>query len=320
MKKNNPGILLVNLGTPDAPTRPAIKRYLRQFLSDKRVINIPKFIWWPVLNFIVLPFRSIHLSKMYRSIWRKEGSPLMVYSKNQRDALASVVNLPVEIGMSYGNPSIKHSIDKLIAQKINRLIVLPLYPQFSSATVAAVWDGICKVFKNYKSLPDICFIRDYAEHPAYINALKICVKRSFKKYGKPDLLVISYHGIPKRLVNEGDDYYQRCLDTTNALVQALGLNDKQFIFTFQSRFGYEPWLTPYTDTTIKSLPSKGIKYIQVISPGFSSDCLETLEELNSRNRNYFINAGGERFEYIPALNTENTHIDMMYQLVSEFLY
>ncbi|MBK4775811.1 ferrochelatase [Candidatus Pantoea edessiphila] len=319
MKTSKAGVLLVNLGSPDAPTRKAIKRYLRQFLSDKRIIDIPAWIWWPILNSIVLPFRSIYLSKMYSSIWRKEGSPLMIYSKNQRDALAAMLNLPVEIGMNYGNPSIKSSIDKLMLQGINRLIVLPLYPQFSSATVASVWDSLYKVFKNYKSLPNICFIRDYADHPAYINALKICINRSFKKHGKPDLLLISYHGIPKRLVNEGDDYFQRCLDTTNALVKELKLKENQFTLAFQSRFGYEPWLTPYIDKIIQTLPAKGIKYIHVISPGFSCDCLETLEELDSRNRNDFIKAGGQRFEYIPALNAENTHIDMMCQLIDKFL-
>ncbi|PPI88414.1 ferrochelatase [Candidatus Pantoea edessiphila] len=319
MSKINPGVLLVNLGTPDCPTRSAIRRYLRQFLSDKRVINIPYLIWWPILNGIILPLRSIYLSKMYISIWRNEGSPLLINTKHQRDALELALNIPVEIGMNYGNPSIKNSVYKLIKKGINRLIVLPLYPQFSSATVAAVWDNLSKVFKNYKSLPDICFIRDYADHPAYINALKICVERSFKQHGKPDILVVSYHGIPQRLVAEGDDYHQRCLDTTNALIKELGLTNKQFIITFQSRFGYEPWLTPYTDKTIQSLPSKGIKYIQVISPGFSSDCLETLEELDSRNRNFFMNSGGERFEYIPALNAESAHIDMMCQLVNQFL-
>ncbi|MXP51353.1 ferrochelatase [Pantoea sp. SoEX] len=319
MRKSNPGILLVNLGTPDAPTRKAIRRYLRQFLSDKRVINIPTWIWWPILNGIILPFRSIYLSKMYSSIWTKKGSPLLIYSQHQRDALASALQLPVEIGMSYGNPSIKYSIDQLIKQGINRLVVLPLYPQFSSATVASVWDSLYKVFKNYKSLPDIYFIRDYADHPAYINALKICINQSFKEHGKPDLLLISYHGIPKRLVNEGDDYFQRCLDTTKILAKEFSLNDSQFKISFQSRFGYEPWLTPYTDEIIKLLPSKGIKHVQVIGPGFACDCLETLEELDNRYRNYFINAGGEKFEYIPALNAEKTHIDMMCQLVNRFL-
>ncbi|PPI86317.1 ferrochelatase [Candidatus Pantoea edessiphila] len=319
MIKKKSGILLANLGTPDAPTKSAIKRYLRQFLSDKRVINMPTWIWWPILNLIILPVRSISLSKMYVSIWKEEGSPLMINSQKQRNALSSRLNIPVEIGMSYGNPSIKYSVDKLMTKGIDRIIILPLYPQFSSATVAAVWDSLCKVFTKYKSIPDICFIRDYADHPAYINALKICVKRSFEKNGIPDLLVISYHGIPKRLVNEGDDYLNRCLDTTNALTKELGLNNEQFILTFQSRFGYEPWLTPYTDHIIKELPSKGIKHIQVISPGFASDCLETLEELDSRNRDYFMNSGGERFEYIPALNDEESHIDMMCQLINKFL-
>ncbi|AUY24495.1 MULTISPECIES: ferrochelatase [Mixta] len=316
MRQDKPGVLLVNLGTPDAPTTPAVKRYLKQFLSDKRVVDTPRWLWWPILNGIILPIRSPRVSKLYASVWMEEGSPLLVYSKRQRDALAAQLDIPVELGMSYGNPSLKSAMDSLMAQGVTRLIVLPLYPQFSCSTVAAVWDGLSSVFAGYRSMPDVHFIRDYAEHPAYIAALKASVERSFAKNGKPDLLVLSFHGIPQRFANEGDDYPQRCRDTTDALTRALGLSENEVMMTFQSRFGREPWLTPYTDETLRGLPAKGVRHIQIMSPGFSADCLETLEEINEQNREFFLHAGGEKFEYIPALNDDKEHIAMMLALVN----
>ncbi|MDU4094378.1 MAG: ferrochelatase, partial [Pantoea sp.] len=258
MRQDKPGVLLVNLGTPDAPTTPAVKRYLKQFLSDKRVVDTPRWLWWPILNGVILPIRSPRVAKLYASVWMEEGSPLMVFSKRQRDALAARLDIPVELGMSYGNPSLKSAMDSLMAQGVTRLIVLPLYPQFSCSTVAAVWDGLTSVFAGYRSMPSVHFIRDYAEHPAYIAALKASVERSFAQHGKPDLLVMSYHGIPQRFANEGDDYPQRCRDTTEALTRALGLSDTEVMMTFQSRFGREPWLTPYTDETMRGLPAKGV--------------------------------------------------------------
>lgn len=206
MRQDKPGVLLVNLGTPDAPTTPAVKRYLKQFLSDRRVVDTPRWLWWPILNIGILPLRSPRVAKLYASVWMDEGSPLMVYSQRQKAALAARLDMPVELGMSYGNPSLKSAIDSLMQQGVNRLIVLPLYPQFSCSTVAAVWDGITDVFAGYRSLPTVQFIRDYAEHPAYIAALKASVERSFAQHGKPDLLVTSFHGIPQRFADEGDDY------------------------------------------------------------------------------------------------------------------
>ena len=316
MKQEKHGVLLVNLGTPDAPTSSAVKRYLKEFLSDDRVVDTAPLIWWPILNGIILPIRSPRVSKLYASVWMEEGSPLLVYSKRQRDALAAQLDIPVELGMSYGNPSLKSAMDSLMAQGVTRLIVLPLYPQFSCSTVAAVWDGLSSVFAGYRSMPDVHFIRDYAEHPAYIAALKASVERSFAKNGKPDLLVLSFHGIPQRFANEGDDYPQRCRDTTDALTRALGLSENEVMMTFQSRFGREPWLTPYTDETLRGLPAKGVRHIQIMSPGFSADCLETLEEINEQNREFFLHAGGEKFEYIPALNDDKEHIAMMLALVN----
>ncbi|CAO97510.1 ferrochelatase [Erwinia tasmaniensis] len=318
MRQDKPGVLLVNLGTPDAPTTSAVKRYLKQFLSDKRVVDAPRWLWWPLLNFGILPIRSPRVSKLYASVWMDEGSPLMVYSQRQRNALAARLDMPVALGMSYGNPSLKSAIDSLMAEGVTRLIVLPLYPQFSCSTVAAVWDGITQVFAGYRSLPSVHFIRDYAQHPAYIAALKASVERSFAQHGKPDLLVTSFHGIPQRFADEGDDYPQRCYETFEALKASLGLGDDEAMLTFQSRFGREPWLMPYTDKTMESLPGKGVKHVQIMSPGFASDCLETLEEIDGENREIFLHAGGTRFEYIPALNDDEAHITMMLELVNQY--
>ncbi len=316
MRQDKPGVLLVNLGTPDEPTAPAVKRFLRQFLSDPRVVDTPRWLWWPILHGVILPLRSPRVAKLYTSVWMPEGSPLMVYSKRQRDALAACVDMPVALGMSYGDPGLQGAVDSLMQQGVTRLIVLPLYPQFSCSTVASVWDGLAAIFAGYRSLPEVHFIRDYAEHPAYIAALKASVERSFAQHGKPDLLVMSFHGIPQRFVREGDDYPQRCRDTAAALTTALGLNSGEVMMTFQSRFGREPWLTPYTDQTLRGLPAKGVKHIQIMSPGFSADCLETLEEINKQNREFFLHAGGQQFEYIPALNDDESHITMMVQLVN----
>lgn len=318
MRQDKPGVLLVNLGTPDAPTSSAVKRYLKQFLSDRRVVDTPRWLWWPILNGVVLPFRSPRVAKLYASVWMDEGSPLLVYSKRQRDALAARLDMPVALGMSYGNPSLKSAVDSLLQQGVTRLIVLPLYPQFSCSTVASVWDGLSQIFAGYRSLPDVEFIRDYAEHPAYIAALKASVEKSFATHGKPDLLVMSFHGIPQRFANEGDDYPLRCEDTFNALTAALELQPGEAMMTFQSRFGREPWLQPYTDETLQGLPAKGVKHIQVMSPGFSADCLETLEEISEQNCEFFLHAGGEKFAYIPALNDDALHIEMMVQLVNQY--
>lgn len=319
MRFEKTGILLVNLGTPDAPTASAVKRYLRQFLSDKRVVDTSPLLWWPLLRGVILPLRSPRVAKLYQSIWMEEGSPLLVYSRRQQQALsARLHDMPVVLGMSYGKPSLDSAVDGLIESGVTNIIVLPLYPQFSCSTVAAVWDELARILTRYRRVPGINFIRDYADHPAYINALAGTVRHSFAQHGEPDLLLMSYHGIPQRYADEGDDYPQRCRDTTRELVGALEIDPEKTMMTFQSRFGREPWLTPYTDETLKMLPQKGIKHIQVMCPGFAADCLETLEEIAEQNREIFLEAGGEKYEYIPALNDDAAHIEMMVQLVSRY--
>ncbi|EMS7097538.1 TPA: ferrochelatase [Yersinia enterocolitica] len=317
MKQSKLGVLMVNLGTPDAPTPQAVKRYLAEFLSDRRVVDTSPWLWWPLLRGVILPIRAPRVAKLYQSVWMEEGSPLLVYSRRQQKALAACMpDIPVELGMSYGSPNLPGAIDKLLAQGVTKLVVLPLYPQYSCSTSAAVWDAVARILKGYRCLPSISFIRDYAEHPAYISALKQSVENSFVQHGKPDRLVLSFHGIPKRYAQLGDDYPQRCEETSRALRAEIALPAEQIMMTYQSRFGREPWLTPYTDETLKSLPSQGVKHIQLICPGFSADCLETLEEIKEQNREIFLHAGGEKFEYIPALNDDKAHIDLLEQLVS----
>ncbi len=319
MHQTKTGILLANLGTPDAPTPGAVKRYLRQFLSDKRVVDTSRLLWWPLLRGVILPIRSPRVAKLYQSVWMEEGSPLMVYSRRQQQALAArLPDTPVALGMSYGSPSLASAVDDLLAQGVEHIVVLPLYPQYSCSTVAAVWDELARILAKKRAIPGISFIRDYAEHPDYIHALAASVRASFAVHGEPDLLLLSYHGIPQRYANQGDDYPQRCRDMTRELVSALGLPPERVMMTFQSRFGREPWLTPYTDETLKMLGEKGTKHIQVLCPGFAADCLETLEEIAVQNREIFLEAGGKQYEYIPALNADAAHIEMMVNLTAPY--
>ena len=319
MHQTKTGILLANLGTPDAPTPGAVKRYLRQFLSDKRVVDTSRLLWWPLLRGVIVPIRSPRVAKLYQSVWMEEGSPLMVYSRRQQQALAArLPDTPVALGMSDGSPSLASAVDDLLAQGVEHIVVLPLYPQYSCSTVAAVWDELARILAKKRAIPGISFIRDYAEHPDYIHALAASVRASFAVHGEPDLLLLSYHGIPQRYANQGDDYPQRCRDTTRELVSALGLPPERVMMTFQSRFGREPWLTPYTDETLKMLGEKGTKHIQVLCPGFAADCLETLEEIAVQNREIFLEAGGKQYEYIPALNADAAHIEMMVNLTAPY--
>ena len=319
MSQTKAGILLANLGTPEAPTPEAVKRYLRQFLSDQRVVDTSRLLWWPLLRGVILPIRSPRVAKLYQSVWMEEGSPLMVYSRRQQAALAArLPDVPVALGMSYGSPSLASAVEELQSQGVEHIVVLPLYPQYSCSTVAAVWDELARILAPKRHNPGISFIRDYADDPAYINALANSVRASFARHGEPDLLLLSYHGIPQRYADQGDDYPQRCRDTTRELVSALELPPEKVMMTFQSRFGREPWLTPYTDETMKMLGEKGVKHIQVMSPGFAADCLETLEEIAVQNREFFLEAGGEKYEYIPALNDSPDHIEMMVSLTEKY--
>lgn len=319
MRQTKTGILLANLGTPDAPTPEAVKRYLRQFLSDPRVVDTSPALWWPLLRGVILPLRAPRVAKLYQSIWMEDGSPLMVYSKAQQQALAQrLPDTPVALGMSYGSPSLESAVDELLASGVEHMVVLPLYPQYSCSTVAAVWDELARILARKRGIPGVSFIRDYADDSSYIDALAKSARDSFAQHGEPDLLLLSYHGIPQRYADEGDDYPQRCRDTTRELVSALGLPPEKVMMTFQSRFGRRPRLTPYTDETLKMLAEKGTRHIQVMCPGFAADCLETLEEIAVQNREIFLEAGGKQYEYIPALNATPEHIEMMVKLTAAY--
>lgn len=308
------GVLLVNLGTPDAATAPAVKRFLSQFLHDHRVVDMTRWLWCPLLHGVILPIRAPKVAKLYQSVWMEGGSPLMVYSRKQAEKLQAKLEMPVELGMTYGNPSLKTGLQALLDQGVEDVIVLPLYPQYSGTTTAAVSDGLTKAFKQLPVMPGFHFIRDYYHHPLYIKALAASVKRSWQENGKGDYLLCSYHGIPKRFADNGDVYPQHCEQTTELLARELGLTSEQMGMTYQSRFGREEWLQPYTDKTLETLPGKGIKKLDIIAPAFSVDCLETLEEISEQCQEIFLEHGGESFTYIPCLNDDDLHIDLMVEL------
>lgn len=313
--KKKLGVLLANLGTPDEPTPKAVKRFLSQFLHDHRVVDLTRWIWCPLLHGVILPLRSPRVAKLYQSVWMDEGSPLLVYSKRQQEKLQQRLDYPVELGMTYGNPSLLSGVQALRDQGVEKIIVLPLYPQYSATTTAAVFDGLAKAMKTQRVLPEIDFITDYHDHPLYILALADKVRSSWSEKGQGDVLICSYHGIPKRYADNGDIYPQHCQQTTHLLAQELGLSDQQVMMTYQSQFGKEEWLQPYTDKTMQALPSQGMKKIDILCPAFSVDCLETLEEISEENKHLFLEAGGEAFNYIACLNDSDLHIEMMVDLI-----
>ena len=316
------GILLTNLGTPDEPTAKAVKPYLREFLSDPRVIEIPKLLWQIILRGIILQIRPRRSAKIYSTVWTNEGSPLLAIAKKQLDLVrknlkSSHSNSVVELAMRYGNPSIESALLKLKQQKIRRLLVLPLYPQYCAATTASTFDKVTNILQKWRWIPELRFINQYFEEENYIMALSKSIEDFWKKNGKPQKTIFSYHGIPKKYHIKGDPYHCFCLKTSRLVKEYLNLSDDDVMTTFQSRFGRAEWLQPYTSQTLIELPSKGIKDVHIISPGFSPDCLETLEELEEENREYFVKAGGEKYKYIPCLNDDPLHISMMVNLIQK---
>lgn len=321
------GILLVNLGTPDAPTPKALKRYLKEFLSDPRVVEFPRALWWLVLNGIILQFRPKRSAEAYSTVFTEQGSPLLLYTRQQAEAVRAKLinenpnksNLVVEFAMRYGQPSVRNVMQNMFEQGVGRLLVLPLYPQYSASTSASVFDAVAKDFLQRRLIPDLRFIGSYYQHPAFIRAAANHIRHYWQQHGRADKLLFSYHGIPQRYADNGDPYYYQCQETSRLLAEALQLQPEQYLTTFQSRFGREEWLKPYTDATLKSLPANGVKSVQVFCPGFSADCLETLEEIGVENRDYFLEAGGQRYDYISALNAEPEHIEALCQLINEQL-
>jgi ferrochelatase len=322
--ENKLGVLLVNLGTPDAPTPAAVRRFLAQFLSDSRVVEIPKLLWLPILYGIVLNVRPRKSAHAYAEIWTTQGSPLMVESKALTDALRTQLehihgpNISVALGMTYGNPSIPDALRSLRDQGVNRLIVLPLYPQYSGTTTGAVFDQVTRELQTWRAVPSLQFIADYHDNKNFIVALALSVREHWHTRERSHLF-FSFHGIPQRCVDKGDPYYQHCKRTAELTAAQLGLQADEWTLAFQSRFGAEKWLQPYTEVTLADYAKRGPKKLTVLCPAFATDCLETLEEIALRNRADFLAAGGESFDYVPCLNARPSHIDALSTLLQRHL-
>ena len=319
------GILITNLGTPDAANKKALKKYLKQFLSDPRLVesNFPRWVWLLILNLVILNVRPAKSAQAYAKVWGQfgEGSPLLDISLKQLSGLKTLLENrfegPVEcaLGMRYGNPSIESALNELKQKNVRRLLVVPLYPQYSATTTASTFDEVTRVLQSWRWIPELRFVNHYHKNKMYINALVSSIQDHWKKHGKPEKLILSYHGIPKRYLLNGDPYHCECHVTSRLVVEQLGLNESDYMICFQSIFGREEWLKPYLADTLKSLPSDGVKNVQIICPGFSADCLETLEEIEEENRDYFIEAGGEKFSYIPALNACSDHLNALESII-----
>lgn len=319
------GVLITNLGTPSAANTSALRTYLGQFLADPRVVELPRWLWRCILHGIILRVRPKRSAIAYRGVWTNDGSPLMVNTQAQHQALAKQLQqsygdaLIVKFAMRYGEPAIDKVIDHMLSLNVSKLLVLPLYPQYCAATTGSTFDMLAADFTRRRWLPELRFINHYHDFPNYIEALAETVRTHWRNHGRANKLVMSYHGIPLRYLHKGDPYHCECYKTSRLLAENLGLREDEYIITFQSRFGREQWLQPYTDETLKKLPSQGVKSVQLICPGFSADCLETIEEIDVENRQYFLDHGGEQFDYIPALNAQEIHIKMLSTLVQKNL-
>ena len=308
------GILVTNLGTPDAPTPAALRKYLAEFLSDPRVIEAPRLLWWPILHGVILRLRPRRSAKAYRKVWTEAGSPLLVISEKQCAAIRSVLvadaeaSFRIELGMRYGNPSIRSALEKLRSYNINKLLILPLYPQYSAATTASTFDAVADVLKTWRRIPQLRMITGYHDDPGYIDALAESIRNHWEQSGEPDKLLFSFHGLPSAYVLAGDPYSDECHVTARLVARELDLPEDLWEVSFQSRFGPREWLQPYTDKLLQQWGKAGIDHVQVICPGFAADCLETLEEIQLQNRDFFLSAGGKTFSYIPALNDRPRHI------------
>lgn len=317
-------IVLANLGTPDAPTRADVRRYLNQFLSDPRVVEIPRALWWLILKGIILPFRSGKSAEKYASIWSKEGSPLRVHTDRQAKLLHGLLDerghdVLVAYAMRYGAPDLPQVLESLKEQGCDRILLLPAYPQYSATTTASLFDAVFSHFRKVRNLPELRLIKHYHDHPGYISALAESVRRHWQSNGRPDKLIMSFHGVPKRTLLLGDPYHCECHKTARLLAEQLGLTKDEYLVTFQSRFGKAEWLQPYTAPTVSQLGKQGVRRVDVMCPGFTSDCLETLEEIAMEVRQDFLVAGGKEFHYIPCLNEEPAWIHALADIAEQHL-
>lgn len=317
------GVLIANLGTPDAPTPDALRRYLAEFLWDPRVVETPRPLWWLILHGVILRIRPRRAARAYASVWTETGSPLLAISRRQATALQSALSekLPgpvkVALGMRYGNPSLAGALEELRAAGARRLLVLPLYPQYSASTSASTFDAVADVLKRWRWLPELRFVTHYHDHPAYLDALAGSIRAHRLAHPGDAKLLFSFHGLPRRYLLAGDPYHCECHTTARLVAERLDLPQDAWQTAFQSRFGREEWLKPYTDHTLKTWGKTGVERVQVVCPGFAADCLETLEEIAGQNREFFLHAGGQQFEYIPALNDSPEHIAALARIVRE---
>ena len=313
------GVLIAYLGTPDSPDVLSVRRYLKEFLSDPRIIEVPKIIWWFVLNIFILNFRSFNSARLYKSIWTDGGSPLLVNCLKIKEKLQKSLpsNYQVALGMRYGNPSIKSALNELKEANCRDIEVITLFPHYSATTVGSIFDAVSTEIKSWRWVPSVKFLNSYHDNPLLIEILSERIQKSFDSQGKPDKLVFSYHSIPKKYFDSGDPYHCLCQKTSRLIAEKLSLDEKDYITAFQSRFGPSEWLKPYTSETMKSLPKEGIKSVQVVSPGFGVDNLETLQEIDIENKEYFEDAGGENFHYIPCLNDDDDHVEFLISLIGK---
>lgn len=318
------GLILVNLGSPEKPTKKGVSQFLRQFLSDKRVVELPPFFWQILLNVLVIPLRAKRVSLAYQSIWLESGSPLRVYTQRLAEgvgeALKNNVNPDLEKvswAMTYGSPSIFSRIVELRSEGIDKILILPLYPQYSCSTTGAVYDVVADIVKSERNVPDIYVIKNYFSHPNYIDAMVESIKNHWVINGQKQKLLMSFHGIPVSCVEKGDPYQAECVNTANLLAESLGLDEKQWAISYQSRFGKQKWLQPYTNKILQSWGENGVESVDVICPSFAVDCLETLEEIDVEARQTFMQAGGKSYSLIPCLNASEEHICMVGSIVAE---
>lgn len=315
------GVLVVNLGTPDEPTTPAVRRYLAEFLWDPRVVELPRPLWWLILNGVILRFRPSRSAKAYAKIWTDEGSPLLLISsaicRGIGERMAARFKGPVHaaLGMSYGSQSIDSALDQLHAAGARRVVVLPLYPQYSGTTTGSVFDAVTAALSRRRWVPEFRFINSFHDEPGYIRALAASIQEFWAKNGRGEKLLFSFHGVPRQTLLDGDPYHCHCQKTARLVANELKLTDDEWMLTFQSRVGRAEWLRPYTDETIEELGRKGMKRLDVACPGFSADCLETLEEIAIQNGEAFTEAGGGKLVYIPCLNDREDHINFLGELV-----
>jgi ferrochelatase len=315
------GVLLLNLGTPEAPTPSAVRRYLAEFLNDPRVVEVPRPLWWLILHGVILRVRPARSAKAYQAVWTDRGSPLLDVARRQAAGLQERLlerinpNVRVELGMRYGHPSVAKALNRLKAHHVRRLLVFPLYPQYSATTTASNFDAVADELGTWRWLPELRFINEYHDEPGYIQALVASIRATWATLGQPNRLLFSFHGIPKRYFVAGDPYHCHCHKTAGLVAEELDLQQDDWLVSFQSRVGHDEWLQPYTDVTLKQWGQQGIGSVHVVAPGFSADCLETLEEIAVENRNLFLASGGQQYHYIPCLNDDPMHLDFFADLV-----